>query len=75
MVQIVPRRPDLDAPANATEHMAIPDKLWASFAFRYPMSRYGKSILPGWKILSATLANFQDGLGHADIRIGNGKPL
>jgi len=52
MVQIVPRCPDLDAPANATEHKTIRVKLWVSFPPPYPMSR------ALWKIDSARMANF-----------------
>jgi hypothetical protein len=51
MVQFVPRRPDLDAPANATEHKAIRDKPWVSFPHAFPMSR------TLWKIDSAGIAN------------------
>jgi hypothetical protein len=62
MVQVVPRRTNLDAPANATEHKAIRDKATNHGLAFYPLipcrARYGKSILPGWQILSATLGRF-----------------
>jgi hypothetical protein len=51
MVQIVPRRPNLDAPANATEHKAIRVKPWVDFPPPYPMS------CVQWRIDSAGMAN------------------
>jgi hypothetical protein len=76
MVQIVPRCPDLDAPANATEHKTICVKPWVSSPPPYPLSRAVENrFCRDGKFCRRRLADFQSGPRHADIQIDKRKPL